>query len=149
MFVATFQRQAVLDWTGDIASGAGQLHAASGAFDLAATFPRVAGDPAGITTPEELLAGAHATCFGIGLRSVLAQHGGAAARLQVTATITAEKGRGVIRIRRSDLTAVVTGLTGLDPARLEDLARIAEQACTISHLLRATVPVTVTVRQAS
>jgi osmotically inducible protein OsmC len=144
--MASFSRLAVLEWTGDVPRGSGQITAGSDAFTLPATFPRLSGEPAGATTPEELLAASHATCFGIGLRSVLAQRGGTASQVRVTATVTAEKGGGRIRIRASHLDALVDGLAGIDPGSLEDVARAAEEACTISALLRASVPVTVNVR---
>jgi osmotically inducible protein OsmC len=144
--MASFSRVAVLDWTGDVPRGSGQITAGSNAFTLPATFPRLSGEPAGATTPEELLAASHATCFGIGLRSVLAQRGGTASHVRVTATITAEKGGGRIRIGASHLGALVDGLAGIHPGALEDVARAAEEACTISALLRARVPVTVSIR---
>jgi lipoyl-dependent peroxiredoxin len=144
--MASFSRLAVLEWTGDVPRGSGQITAGSGGFALPATFPRLSGEPAGATTPEELLAASHATCFGIGLRSVLAQRGGTARRVRVTATVTAEKGGGRIRIRASRLDALVDGLAGIDPGSLEGVAQAAEEACTISALLRASVPVTVSVR---
>ena len=143
--MASFQRQAVLEWTGDVVKGSGQVAAASRAFTVAATFPRLAGEPAGATTPEELLAASHATCFGIALRSVLAQRGASATRIRATATLTAEKDAGLIRLVRADLTAHVEGLSGLDGAGLDAAARSAEEACTISVLLRASVPVSVDV----
>jgi organic hydroperoxide reductase OsmC/OhrA len=68
-------------------------------------------------------------------------------RLGVTATVTAEKGGGLIRIVGSQLDAVVEGLAGVDAGMLEDIARAAEQACTISALLRASVPVVAKVRE--
>jgi osmotically inducible protein OsmC len=142
----SFTRSAVLDWSGDVVRGAGQVAGTSGAFRAAATFPRLSGEPAGATTPEELLAAAHATCFGIGLRAVLAQRGGSADRLRVTATITAEKGGGRIRIAAAHLDGVVAGLAGVDPAALDEIGRAAEAACTISAVLHPTVPVTVSVR---
>ena len=144
--MAFFSRQAVLQWTGDVVRGSGHVAAASGAFTTDATFPRLAGEPAGATTPEELLAASHATCFGIGLRSVLAQHGGSASRILVTATVRAEKAGGRIRLAGADVEGVVEGLRGVDPAALDEIARAAEEACTISTVLRATVPVTVRVR---
>ncbi len=147
--MASFSRQAVLEWTGDVPRGSGQVVAGSHAFDVPATFPRLSGEPAGMTTPEELLAASHATCFGIGLRSVLAQRGGSAARVRVTATVRADKGKGLIAIIDTKLDAIVDGLTGVDTSSLEDIARAAEEACTISTLLRATVPVTVTIREGS
>jgi osmotically inducible protein OsmC len=143
---ATFSRRATLEWTGDIARGAGLLTSGSESFRLPATFPRIAGEPAGATTPEELLAGSHATCFGIALRSVLSQRGGAASRVQVTSTISANKGEGRIRIESAHLDAVVMGLIGVDPTALEEIAHTAEEACTISVLLRPTVRVSVQIR---
>lgn len=141
----SFRREAVLEWTGDVVHGAGRVAAGSGAFAVAATFPRLAGEPAGATTPEELLAASHATCFGIALRSVLAQRGATAERIRATATLTADKGGGRIRLVRADLEARVDGLAGLDAAGLAAAAHAAEEACTISVLLRATVPVSVRV----
>lgn len=144
--MALFSRTARLEWTGDVARGSGRVSAGSQAFSVAATFPRVSGEPAGATTPEELLAASHATCFGIGLRSVLAQRGGTASEVRATATITADKGGGLIRIQSAHLEAVVHGLAGVDAAALDEIAAAAEEACTISAALRATVPVTLRVR---
>ena len=144
--MASFSRSATLEWTGDVVRGAGQISAGSRAFTVSATFPRRSGEPEGATTPEELLAASHATCFGIGLRSVLGQRGGSASELRVTATVSAEKGGGRIRIRGAHLDATVRGLTGVESSGLDEIAAAAEQACTISALLRASVPVTVSVR---
>jgi lipoyl-dependent peroxiredoxin len=142
--MASFQRSATLEWTGDVVHGTGRVVAGSGAFALTATFPRLAGEPAGATTPEELLAASHATCFGIALRSVLAQRGGSADRITTTATLTADKGGGRIRIVAANLEAVVEGLSGFDQVGLDAAAQAAEEACTISTVLRATVPISVT-----
>jgi len=144
--MATFSRFAILDWSGDVLRGAGRVSAGSEAFAVPATFPRVAGEPAGATTPEELLAAAHAVCFGIALRSVLAQRGGSARRIRVTATVSAEKGGAgaqAIRLRSSHLTGVVESLTGVESAALDEIARAAEGACTISAAIRATVAISV------
>jgi lipoyl-dependent peroxiredoxin len=146
--MTVFSRRASLEWNGDVVSGTGRVSAESLAFAVPATFPRIAGEPPGATTPEELLAAAQATCFGIGLRSILAQRGGSAQRLHVTATITADKGKGVIRITQSHLEGVIEGLAGIAAAELQAVGMAAESACTISTLLRATVPVTVAVRGA-
>jgi organic hydroperoxide reductase OsmC/OhrA len=77
---------------------------------------------------------------------VLAQRGGTATRLGITATITAEKSGGRIQIIASQLEAIVEGLAGIEPAMLDEIAREAEEACTISALLRRSVPITVTVQ---
>ena len=145
----SFERRAILEWNGDVPRGTGRVAGGSGAFAVGATFPRVSGEPDGLTTPEEMLAASHAICFGIGLRSVLAQRGGSATKVAVTATVTAEKGGGLIRIVGSRLDAVVDGLANGDAGMLDEIARVAEQACTISALLRASVSVLVSVREGS
>lgn len=144
--MATFTRSASLDWSGDVLHGSGEVSAGSAAFRAGATFPRIRGEPPGSTTPEELLAAAHATCFGIGLRSVIAQRGGAARRLHVTATISADKGAGAIRVQSSRLTGEVEGLEGIDPASLPEIARAAEEGCTISAAIRGAVTITTEIR---
>lgn len=144
--MAVFSRRAVLDWSGDVLHGAGTVSAGSQAFGVAATFPRLGGEAPGTTTPEELLAASHATCFGIGLRSVIAQRGGTARRVLVTATITADKGARGIRIQGSHLDGVVEGLAGIDPDTLPEIGRAAEEGCTISAAIRPAVNITVQVR---
>jgi osmotically inducible protein OsmC len=61
--VATFSRRAILEWNGDMMDGACQVTAGTGAFAVPATFPSTAGEAAGKTTPEELVAASHATCY--------------------------------------------------------------------------------------
>jgi osmotically inducible protein OsmC len=143
--MATFSRQAVAVWTGDVARGEGHVTAGTEAFAVPMTFPRLTGDPRGATTPEELLAASQANCYAIALRSVLAQHGGRARRVSVTATITADKAAGVIRLVSSHLEGTVEGLEGIEPAQLREVAKAAEDACTISNAIRGAVPVTLNV----
>ena len=140
--MATFSRSAVLEWSGDVRHGSGTVTAGTSAFHVAASFPRLAGEPPGTTTPEEMLAASHAICFGIGLRSVIARRGGVAQRVRVTATISAEKGAGGIRIRSSHLTAAIEGLEGLSPTELREIAELTEQECTISAAIRGSVAIT-------
>jgi len=140
--MATFSRRAELRWDGELMTGGGQVAAGSGAFTVPVRFPSVSGDPPGKTTPEELLAASHATCYGIGLRSLIGQRGGQAQRVTVEATIKAEKGADGIRIHSSHLTAVIEGLKGLDAAKLEDVAREVAEECTISIALRGAVRIT-------
>ena len=144
--MTTFSRRATLEWSGDVVRGSGTVAAGSEAFAVAATFPRIHGEPPGSTSPEELLAAAHASCFGIGLRSVIAQRGGTVRRVRVTATVTAEKGGGAIRIHSSALAGEVEGLAGVDPVTLPDIGRAAEEQCTISAAIRGTVAIHVDVR---
>lgn len=139
--VAVFSRRAELTWDGEINGGEGRVVAGTGSFSVGATFPSIVGEGAGKTTPEELLAASHATCYGIGLRSLIGRHGGRARRVTVTATITAEKGPSGIRIQSSHLAGVVDGLEGIDPQALQQVAAETKDACTISIALRGTVSV--------
>jgi osmotically inducible protein OsmC len=84
--MATFSRSSDLEWNGDVTEGTGAVTAGTGAFAAAVIFPTTTGEPAGKTTPEELLAASHATCYGIGLRSLIGRRGGRARRVTVTAT---------------------------------------------------------------
>jgi osmotically inducible protein OsmC len=126
--------------------GSGGVTAGTNAFSVAVTYPRIAGEPPAMTSPEELLAASHATCFGIGLRSVIAQRSGSAERVRVTATITADKGSRAIRIQSSHLDATIEGLAGVEPEMLPELARTAEEGCTISAAIRGSVAISVDVR---
>jgi osmotically inducible protein OsmC len=140
--MSTFSRRAELRWDGELMAGSGEVTAGSGAFTVPAHFPSVAGDPPGKTTPEELLAASHATCYGIGLRSLIGQRGGRARRVTVEAAITAEKGPEGIRIQSSHLAGVVEGLEKLNDAQLQEIAREVAGGCTISRALSDAVSIT-------
>ena len=118
------------------------MTAGSRAFDVPVTFPSTAGEPAGKSTPEEMLAASHATCYGIGLRSLIGRRGGRARRVTVTATVTAEKGLRGIRIQSAHLSGVVDALEGIDHAQVQEIAREVEEGCTISIALRGNVTIT-------
>jgi osmotically inducible protein OsmC len=139
--MATFSRHAVVDWNGDVMHGTGTVTAGTAAFTVPVTFPRIAGETPGNTTPEEMLAASHAICYAIGLRSVIAQRGGIARRVRVTATITAEKGPQGIRIQSSHLNGVVEGLEGIERMTLQEMAQAAEDGCTISIAIRGSVAI--------
>jgi lipoyl-dependent peroxiredoxin len=121
------------------------VRAGSGAFTVGAIFPSIGGDPAGTSTPEELLAASHATCYGIGLRALIGRHRGRTRRISVTATVTAEKGPHGIRLQSSHLTVIVE-VDGIDDSQLQQLARETEERCTISLAIRAAVKVSSEVR---
>lgn len=144
--MAVFSRRAVLQSEGEVPGGSGEVAAGSGAFTVGAMFPGIAGDPAGTTTPEELLAASHATCYGIGLRTLIARRGGRARRVSVTATVTAEKGPQGIRLQSSHLTGSVEGLEGIDESQLQEFARETEERCTISIAIRDAVSVSSEIR---
>ena len=59
----TFSRHATVNYTGTIMEGSGTATAGTGAFNVPVSFPRRIGEPEGVTSPEELIAAAHATCY--------------------------------------------------------------------------------------
>lgn len=140
--MATFSRHALVNWNGDVIDGKGTVTAGTEAFFIPVTFPRVGGEPHDTTTPEEMLAASHAICYGIALRSVIAERGAKTKRIKMTATITAEKGTRKspgIRIKSSHLDGVVEGLEGIENRELEEIAQTAEDRCTISNAIRGNV----------
>ena len=89
--MATFSRTVTVDWAGSIMEGKGEAKAGSGAFSLPVTFPSRIGEPAGKTSPEELMAASHAACYAMALNATLGRKGGSAARTVVSATVSADK----------------------------------------------------------
>jgi lipoyl-dependent peroxiredoxin len=134
--MAEFSRHVDVEWHGGIMDGKGTAQAGTGAFALPVSFPSRVGESGGNTSPEELIAAAHAACFAMALNATLGRKGGKAASTYVTATVTADKGESGIKIVSSKLVVKVTGLEGIDPAQFGDLARQAEQACPVSNALR-------------
>jgi osmotically inducible protein OsmC len=142
--MATFARHVDVDWTGGLLDGSGTASAGSGAFSVPVTFPsRIAEQADGRTTPEELLAGAHAVCYAMVLTNTISKQGGKASRIRVTATVTAEKNESGIKVTESRLKAVVEGLQGIEAAGLQELAVGAEKGCPISNAIRGSVKVAV------
>jgi osmotically inducible protein OsmC len=83
-------RTAVTRWSGDLPTGSGQVEfASSGVATFDVSFPRRAADTAeGVTSPEELLAASHSSCFSMALSNGLATAGGTVDSLVVTASVT-------------------------------------------------------------
>ena len=140
--MATFERHVEVDWHGSVMEGNGEAKAGSGAFTLPVTFPSRIGDAAGKTSPEELMAAAHAACFAMALNGTLGRKSAAAERTVVTATITADKGDAGIKIVSSHLTVVAYGLTGLEPSQFPAVATEAEGRCPVSNAYRGTMTIT-------
>jgi lipoyl-dependent peroxiredoxin len=136
------QRTAQVDWTGSIARGSGLTSGGSGAIrDLPVTLASRLGEPAGKTSPEELIAAAHAGCFAMALGSVLAGHGTPPEFMQVTATVTLEtSGTPTIVSSRLDVHAVAAQV---DAAALERAAGEAERGCPVSRALQGNVEISV------
>jgi osmotically inducible protein OsmC len=144
MQMASFARHVDVDWTGGLMDGSGTAKAGSGAFTVPVTFPsRIAEKADGKTTPEEMLAGAHAVCYAMVLTNTVHKKGGSLTRLRVTATVTADKSDAGLKVASSHLDAQVEGLQGIESSALQALATDAEKGCPISNAIRGSVAVTV------
>jgi osmotically inducible protein OsmC len=130
-------RSARTDWNGTLQDGSGRVELTSsgvGAFDV--SWPKRTADAAGGTTsPEELIAAAHSSCFSMALSNEIAKAGGTPRSLQVTADVTLDLSSGAT-ITSSKLT--VSGeVEGLDAAGFEQAANAAKAGCPVSKALGA------------
>jgi len=142
--MASFARHVDVEWNGTLMEGNGTAKAGTGAFTLPVTFPsRINEKGDGKTTPEELLAGAHAICYAMVLTNTIGKQGGKARRVRVTATVTGDKSDAGLKVVSSHLKAVVEGLEGLDKSGLSELAKNAEKGCPISNAIRGNVSISV------
>ena len=137
-------REAEIDWEGTTARGSGVVRAAStGSFELPSTIASRIEVEQGKTSPEELLAAAHATCFVTSLGSELARLGTPPERMRVHCTITMDEVEGAgHRIVASDIAARAV-VPGADADALAAAARAADEGCSFSALIRASATVTV------
>jgi osmotically inducible protein OsmC len=139
--MAEIQRSSNVVWEGTIARGAGRLSAHSGAFTaLPVTAASRFGEPEGKTSPEELIAAAHATCFTMALGLVLAGEHTPPERIAVDAVITLEEADGSYTITSSELE-VVGRVAGIDQAAFERATQEAEQTCPVSRALARSIEI--------
>ena len=141
--MATFSRNVTVNWEGPIMEGKGTAKAGSGAFNLPVSFPRRIGDAQGVTSPEELMAAAHAACYAMALNGTLGRKQASADRTVIRATVTADKGDAGIKIMSSKLTVTAYGLKGLDASQFAEVAKEAEGRCPVSNAYRGTMQITV------
>lgn len=129
------ERAARTTWEGPLASGEGKLsQGSSGALDdLPLTWASRTEQPGGKTSPEELAAAAHSSCFSMALALKLGENHTPPQRLEVTATVTLDAVDGVPTITTSQLK-VKASVAGLDA---ESFAAVVDQAaalCPVSRL---------------
>jgi lipoyl-dependent peroxiredoxin len=132
-------------WEGDLVGGSGRVSAESGVIsDVPVTWAARTSRPDPGTSPEELIAAAHAACYAMALSHTLAGDGTPPERLSVTAVchFTPLDGGG-FGITAIDLD-VLGRVAGLDPAGFEEAARRGEQGCPVSNALRGNVDIRVT-----
>jgi len=138
----TFERHVEVDWRGSVTEGKGDAKAGSGAFNLPVTFPSRIGEPAGKTSPEELMAAAHAACYAMALNGTLGRKGASADRTVVTATVGGDRGEAGIKIVSSKLSATAYGLKGADNNQFVEIAKEAESRCPVSNAYRGSMQIT-------
>lgn len=141
--MAIFERSVTTDWQGGLMDGNGVAKAGSGAFSLLVTFPNRIGEPAGKTSPEELMAAAHAACYAMAMNGALGKRGAKAAKTHVTATVAADKSDAGIKIVSSKLKVVVEGLEGMTPADFATFVKEADKGCPVSNAYRGTMQIDV------
>ena len=135
-------RQAQVVWDGTLARGTGAVSSGSGALDLPVTWAARTEQPDGKTSPEELIAAAHATCFAMALALVLGENHTPPDRLTVSAACTLDEVDGAPRITSVELT-VRARVPELDKAGLETNVAQAADLCPVSNALRGNVEITV------
>ena len=133
-------RSAHTAWQGTLNDGSGRVELTSsgaGGFDV--SFPRRAADDAGgVTSPEELIAAAHSSCFAMQLSALLAEAGGTPRAIGVTADVTLRPDpAGGFRISGIALT-VRGSADGLDEAGFVAAAEAAKATCPVSKALTGT-----------
>ena len=131
-----------MTWSGDLFHGGGTIESVgSGAFGpLRVTWASRTEQSVGKTSPEELIAAAHASCFSMAFSNVLAKAGHVAENLSTTATVTFVPGTG-ITTSVLDVRGVVPGL---DEAAFRQAAEDAKENCPVSQALKGNVELSVT-----
>ena len=134
-------RIATGEWHGSLLEGSGRVNLESsglGTFDV--TWASRAEDPEGRTSPEELIAAAHAACFSMALSSTLAKGGTPPTTLETRAEVDFQPGEGITSVRLQ----VAGDAPGLDDDGFRAMAEDAKQNCPVSKALAA-VPITLTI----
>ena len=134
-------RTARTTWTGTLQEGSGQTELTSsglGTYDVS-WAKRTSNAAEGSTSPEELIAAAHASCYSMALSGVIAKAGGTPKSLDVTADVDfgPDQERGGFMISRITLT-LEGSVGGMDTAAFEKAAQEAKVGCPVSKALAAT-----------
>jgi lipoyl-dependent peroxiredoxin len=133
--MAIAERSATTVWEGNLPKGKGTLNGASGALsDLGVSWASRTERSNGQTSPEELIAAAHSSCFSMALSNELSQGGHDPQQLEVTAKVTLDEKDGAPTVTTSELTVTGT-VPGIDQAAFEAAAQEAGKNCPISRAL--------------
>ena len=137
-------RRADATWSGDLLTGSGTVSATtSKAFkDLPVSWAARTESSDGRTSPEELVAAAHAACFSMAFANGLAKAGHAPERLNVSAEVTFDKGDAGWQVTQSKLT-VRGRVPGMTAEAFREAAEAAKDGCPISQALKGNVKLSV------
>ena len=137
-------RRAETTWQGDLLKGSGDTTAVSSkAFSsLPVSWAARTEDSGGKTSPEELVAAAHASCFAMAFSGALARAGTPPERLDVSATVTFDKVGDGWKVTTSELT-VRGKVPGIDAEAFKKAAEAAKDGCPISQALKGNVDLSV------
>ena len=136
-------REAEIVWEGPLASGTGTVSSGSGALGaLPVTWASRTERADGKTSPEELIAAAHASCFAMALSLVLGENHTPPDRLVVSAACTLDEVDGAPKVTRSELS-VRAHVEGIELADFEQQVQRAGELCPVSNALRGNVEITV------
>jgi lipoyl-dependent peroxiredoxin len=131
-------RDATTHWEGGLQAGKGEITLdSSNAGQFPVSFPTRAGNPDGQTSPEELIAAAHSSCFAMSLSNLLEQGGHPPTSLDVSADVTLDRTPDGFMITGIALTARGTA-PGVDAAEFDRLAHSAKETCPVSRALTGT-----------
>ena len=137
------KRRADVTWENDLIRGTGRVRFWSGALpETGVTWLSRTEQSNGMTSPEELLAAAHASCYAMAFSATLASNKTPPTRLDVTAECTFERVGDKWKVTTMELT--VKGVVpNMDSSKFEEMARIGEAGCPISNALRNNVEIKV------
>ena len=126
-------RRAEVTWQGSLMEGSGTIRSTtSGALgEQQVSWPNRAEDNPDTTSPEELIAAAHAACFSMALSAGLARGGNPPDELNTSATVTFQPGEGITKIALT----VEGRVPGIDDAAFQEAARTAKENCPVSKAL--------------
>jgi lipoyl-dependent peroxiredoxin len=132
--MAMAERTANTAWDGDLPHGSGTVTGTSGAFELPVTWASRTQRSEGKTSPEELIAAAHAACYSMALSHGLGEAGTPPEQLDVSSKVTLDLVEGAPTVTTSELT--VSGrVPGIDQAAFEQAAFDAGRSCPVSRAL--------------
>ena len=141
------ERRAEVVWQGGLADGRGTITTTgSGVLDgQEVSWPRRTESEEGKTSPEELIAAAHAACFSMALSHILGQGGSPPERLRTSAVVTFEQVEGGFGITKIALD-VRGSVAGMDAAGFEEAAAQAKEGCPVSQALKGGPAISLTAR---